>query len=71
MNYMKILITNPDLQGNIYIDEMTYTYDSENNLIKRFLIPQIQKFHPYRKQQLIVGFIINSDMDNELVQFQV
>jgi hypothetical protein len=50
MNYMKILITNPDLQGNIYIDEMTYTYDSENNSIERFLIPQIQKFHPYRKQ---------------------
>jgi hypothetical protein len=47
---MKILITNPDLQGNIYIDEMTYTYDSENNSIERFLIPQIQKFHPYRKQ---------------------
>jgi hypothetical protein len=39
---MKLLITNPDLQGNIFIDEMTYSFDSENHLIDRFLVPQIQ-----------------------------
>jgi hypothetical protein len=46
---MKILITNPDLEGRIYIDEMTYTLSSESDKIERFVIPQIQKFHPFKK----------------------
>jgi hypothetical protein len=28
MNYMKILLTNPDLEGNIIIDEMVYMLNS-------------------------------------------
>ncbi len=30
MNYMKILITDPTLEGSIYVDELTYLLNSEN-----------------------------------------
>ncbi len=42
MNYLKMLITNPDIEGSIYIDEMSYTLSSESHLYERFLVPQIQ-----------------------------
>lgn len=68
---MKIFITNPELEGRTYIDEMTYTLSSENHLIERFVIPQIQRFHPYRKSELIVGFICNSKIDKDIMKFYI
>jgi hypothetical protein len=71
MNYMKIFITNPDLEGRIYVDEMTYTLSSENHSTERFEIPQIQRFHPFRKSELIIGFICNSNIEQDIMKYNV
>ena len=47
LNYMKIILTNPELEGNILIDEMSYWLNSENYSIERPLIPHKQYFHPF------------------------
>ncbi len=68
---MKIFITNPDLEGRIYVDEMTYTLFSEHHSTERFVIPQVQRFHPFRKSELIVGFICNSNIEQDIMNYKV
>jgi hypothetical protein len=68
---MKIFITNPDLEGRIYVDEITYTLSSENYSVERFVIPQIQRFHPFKKSELILGFICNSRIDQDIMKYNI
>jgi hypothetical protein len=68
---MKLFITNPDLEGRIFVDEMTYTLFSENYSIDRFVIPQIQRFHPFRKSELVIGFICNSIIDQDIMNYKI
>jgi hypothetical protein len=49
LNYMKILLTDPFLEGNILIDEISYWLNSENYSIERPLVPRRQYTHHYKK----------------------
>ena len=48
INYMKILITDPFLEGNLVVQELRYYLNSENYRIERMIIPTSQHFHNYK-----------------------
>ncbi len=63
MNYMKIFLTDPTLMGSLYIDEIKYI--NEFDSFQRFLVVLRQIRYDFRPNQLIVGFISNSNIYEE------
>ncbi len=69
---MKILLNNPELEGEIIVDQMVYTIASQNHAYQRFLVPMVQKYHPFKRYELMIGFIINSQLqEDESIQLKI
>jgi hypothetical protein len=47
LNYIKILITDPNLEGRILVDEMSYSLNSENHFFIRPIVPKKMFNHHY------------------------
>jgi hypothetical protein len=46
---MKLLLTNPAMEGNLIIEEITYTRQDENHEFERFIVIVSQQYHAYKK----------------------
>jgi hypothetical protein len=60
LNYIKILITDPNLEGHILVEEMSYSLNSENYFYVRPIVPRKMFNHHYFKSWIIVGFSVES-----------
>ncbi len=47
LNYIKIIVTDPTLEGSILVDEITYSLNSENYSYVKPLVPRKVLTHHY------------------------
>ncbi len=66
MNYMKIFLANPTLNYVLNIEEITYNL--KNDTFFRYMVISLERRLNFRKNEIIIGFIINSDIyqDDEI-----
>jgi hypothetical protein len=68
---MKILLTDPFLDGQILIDEISYWLNSENYSIERPMVPRRQYSHHYKKYFIILAFVVESNVEVDVLRLKI